>query len=139
MEVDEREREKEGKKNFLKKNPKKKNIHLTVLEAQRQDTLAFSTGLIHNQIQRKVLDEELAVVPHRLAVQRVEHSMSRPVCRSGTPISLATFAEIERLPTEGTLVDLPFVGAGERKAVVLELDDGGRGLAAHVLDGVLVL
>ena len=65
--------------------------------------------------------------------------MSRPVCRSGTPISLATFAEIERLPSKGALVDLPFVGAGERKAVVLELDDGGRGLAAHVLDGVLVL
>ena len=29
--------------------------------------------------------------------------------------------------------------AGEGQAVVLELDDGCGGLAAHVLDGVLVL
>ena len=76
---------------------------------------------------------------HRLAVQRVQHRVSRPVGGRSAPVCLPSFPEVQRLAPKGTLVDFPFVGAGEGQAVVLELDDGGWGLAAHVLDGVLVL
>ena len=39
---------------------------------------------------------------------------------------------------EGALVDAAIGGAREGDAVMLQFNDGGNGLAAHVLDGVLV-
>ena len=48
------------------------------------------------------------------------------------------FAEIGRHAAERALIDFPRLGARERHAVMLEFDDRRDGLAAHVLDGVLV-
>jgi hypothetical protein len=48
------------------------------------------------------------------------------------------FAEMGGHAAEGTLVDAAVLGAGERHAVVLQLDDRRHRLTAHVLDGVLV-
>ena len=76
---------------------------------------------------------------HRLAVQRVQHGVPGAVGGGRAAVGLAALAVVERLATEGALIDLALVGAREGQAVVLELDDGGWGLAAHVLDGVLVL
>ena len=93
--------------------------------------------------------------------------MPRPVRSAGTPVGLASPAEVEGLASEGALVDLAILSTGEGQAVVLELTDGCmdqevRGsplchmhrhnaaalisvccltlgsLPAHVLDGVLV-
>src|SRR5690606_40285654 len=47
-------------------------------------------------------------------------------------------AVVAGVPAEPALRDLPLLGAGEGDAVVLELDDGARGVLAHRLDGVLV-
>ena len=76
---------------------------------------------------------------HRLAVQRVQHGVPGAVGGGRAAVGLAALAVVERLAPEGALIDLALVGAREGQAVVLELDDGGWGLAAHVLDGVLVL
>ncbi len=53
-------------------------------------------------------------------------------------MSLAALAEVVALATESPLVDLTLVGTGERHTIVLELDNGGGGLATHVVDGILV-
>ncbi len=42
------------------------------------------------------------------------------------------------MPPNGPLIDAAVLGARERHAVVLELDDRGRRLLAHELDGILV-
>ena len=69
----------------------------------------------------------------------------RKVCGMGDrgtsqPRSLLnhTFAELETLPAEGTLVDLAFVSSREWQAVVLKLEDGRWRFLAHVVDRVLV-
>jgi len=49
-----------------------------------------------------------------------------------------TFAELETLPAEGTLVDLALVSSREWQAVVLKLEDGRWRFLAHVVDRVLV-
>jgi hypothetical protein len=54
------------------------------------------------------------------------------------PVGLAALAEVVALTTESPLVDLTLLGTGERHTVVLELDNGGGGLATHVVDGILV-
>ncbi len=48
------------------------------------------------------------------------------------------FAVLRRHAAERALVDLAVLGARERHAVVLHLVHGGGGVAAQVLDGVLV-
>ena len=78
-----------------------------------------------------------ATVPQALSVERVQHRMSRPVRHGAAPVRLATLAVLVRLPAERALVDLALGRAGEGHAVVLQLDDGGRGLFRHVVDGVL--
>jgi hypothetical protein len=49
-----------------------------------------------------------------------------------------SLAEIAHVAAEQPLVDPPVVGARKRHFCMLELDDGGDGLSAHVLNGVLV-
>lgn len=51
--------------------------------------------------------------------------MSGTVGSSGTTIGLSTLAELERLTTEGTLVDLSLVGSREWHAEMLELEGYG--------------
>jgi hypothetical protein len=123
------------------RHPETKNFlpRLTVLEAESDHALALRALLVHDQVEGKVLDEELAVVAHRLAVQCVQHGVPGAVGGGRAAVGLAALAVVERLAPEGALIDLALVGAREGQAVVLELDDGGWGLAAHVLDGVLVL
>mmetsp|Transcript_27816 Transcript_27816/g.68381 ORF Transcript_27816/g.68381 Transcript_27816/m.68381 type:complete len:665 (+) Transcript_27816:128-2122(+) len=107
-----------------------------VLHAQRHD--AHALALVHDEVQRKVLHKELRVVLERLPVQRVQHGVPRAVRRARAPVRLPALAEVQRLPAERALVDLAVVRAREGQPVVLQLDHRLGGLAAHVLDGVLV-
>lgn len=47
--------------------------------------------------------------------------MARPVGGGCAAIRLAALAKVKRLPAERALVDLPFLGPGERETEVLEL------------------
>ena len=63
--------------------------------------------------------------------------MAGPIRRRAGALGNA-LAEMRRHAAEGPLIDEPILGARKRHAVVLQLDDRGRRLLAHELDGVLV-
>ena len=77
------------------------------------------------------------VVLERLLVQRVQHRVAGAVGR-GAGALRGALAVVRGHAAERALVDAAVVGARERHAVVLELDDRGRRLLAHELDRVLV-
>ena len=78
-------------------------VERAVLGAQRDH--AHALALVHDEVERKVLDEEVGVVTEGLAVESVEEGMASTVGRGGAAVGLATLAELERLTTECTLVD----------------------------------
>ena len=94
-------------------------------------------GLVHDQIQREVLDEEVDVVVERLAVQGVQHGVAGAVGRRAGALDRG-LAEVARHAAEGALVDLALVGAREGHAPVLQFVHRRGGVAHHVLDGLLV-
>src|SRR5690606_16655811 len=83
------------------------------------------------------LDEEFRVVLQRLLVKRVQHRMAGAIGRRARALR-DTLTEMRRHAAERTLIDAALLGARERHAVVLELDDRSGRLLAHVLDRVLV-
>lgn len=87
------------------------------VESNNADTLA----VLHNQVEREVLNEEVGVVPKRLAIKRVEKSMTGSVSGGSTSVCLTTLSIFERLATECTLVDLALLSSRERNTEVLEL------------------
>ena len=108
-----------------------------VLQAQRDDAAAGAV-LIHDQVDGEILDEELGRVAQRLAVERVQHGVAGAVGGGAGALCRRPLAEVGGHAAERALIDAPVLGAAEGHAVVLELVDGVVGVAAHVLDGVLV-
>lgn len=51
----------------------------------------------------------------------MENSMTSSISSSSTPVCLSTLAELERLTTESTLVNLAFLRSGERYTEVFKL------------------
>ena len=76
----------------------------TVLHVQSNDT--DTLAVLHDEIKREVFDEEVGVMAERLAVESVEERVTGTVRRRGAAVCLAALAELERLATECTLVDL---------------------------------
>src|SRR6266481_4996037 len=48
------------------------------------------------------------------------------------------FAEVAHVTAERSLIDFSIVGAREGHPRMLQFDDGGDGLSAHIFDGILV-
>merc|ERR1711865_852590 len=94
--------------------------------------------VIHDKIQRKILNEKVAVKTKRAAVKSVEQSVACAVGSTCAAVCLRSFAVVERLPTESPLVDFAFFSTGERESVVLKLQSCCWSLAAHVVDRILV-
>ena len=86
---------------------------------------------------RKIFDEELALRPQRLTVERVQDGVAGAV-GGGAGALRDALAIVGRHAAEWALVDLAFFGARERHAPMVELVDGGRRVAAEVFDRVLV-
>ena len=101
------------------------------------DDAAAAAVLVHDEVDREILDEELGPPLERLAVKRVEDGVAGAVGR-GTGAMGRALAELRRHAAEGALIDLALGRAREGHAVVLELDHRRDRLAAHVFDGVLV-
>jgi len=114
-----------------------KAVQCAVLKAQGNDATAGAV-LIHDQVDGEVLDEELGRVPQRLAIERVQDGMAGAVSGGAGALRRRPFAELGRHAAEGALVDATVLGAAEGHAIVVELVDGVVGVAAHVLDGILV-
>ena len=91
-----------------------------VFHVERNDTNTLA--ILHDQVQSEVFDEILRVMAKGLAVEGVKDSVASSVGSSGTTVCLSTLAELEGLTTEGTLVDLAFLGSREGDTVVLKLN-----------------
>ena len=81
--------------------------------------------------------KELNVMPHGLAVERVQHGVPSAVCSARTPVCLTALAEVKGLAAKCALVDEAILCSAEGQAVVLQLAHGGGRLTAHVLNGIL--
>ena len=76
-------------------------------------------SLVHDEVQSKVLDEVSGVEGERAAVERVEHRVTRSIGRAGAAIGLSALAVVQRLSSEGALVDLPLLCPREGKPIGL--------------------
>ncbi len=111
-------------------------VPLTVLDVEGHYTTAST--VLHDEVGGKVLNEEHAVVADGLTIEGVKHCVASTVSSGSTTVGLAAATEVERLTTEGTLVDSAVSGTGEGKTSSLELEDGVGSLLAHVVNGILV-
>src|SRR6202142_2356877 len=92
---------------------------------------------VPDEIDREILDEELALRPQRLTIQSVQDGVAGAVCRRAGALGNA-LPIVGRHTAEWALVDLAFLSARERHAPMVEFVDGGRRVAAEVFDRVLV-
>ena len=106
------------------------------LDVQDQGPAADAL-LVPNQVQGEELVEEVGARPQVLLIEGVQDGVARTVRRRAGARRLIA-PEVLALTPEGPLVDLAVVQPGEGHARVLQLVDGGNGLPAHELDGVLV-
>ena len=111
-------------------------VNAAILEAPSHD--AAADAIIHDEVEREVLDEELGGMAQRLPIERVQHGMAGAVRGGASPERRGAIPEIGRHAAEGTLIDFSVLGAAERHAVMLKLVDRGGCVAAQILDGVLV-
>ena len=109
---------------------------LAGLDLQDQGAADHALGVL-DQVEGEELVEEVGLGAQVLLIEGVEDGVAGAV-RRGAGAGGLVAAEVLALATEGPLVDLAVVQAGEGHAAVLQLVDGGDGLAAHELDGVLV-
>ena len=65
----------------------------SVLHVEADD--ADAAVVLHDQVQREVLDEVRGVEGQRAAVERVEHSVAGAVSRGGAAIRLAAYVECD--------------------------------------------
>src|SRR5215471_14360740 len=107
-----------------------------VVEIERDDAAA-TTFVVHDEIKDEVLDEIFGRMLERGTIERVQHGVTGAV-GSGAGTLCRTLAEMSGHAAEGPLIDLAVLGARERNAPMLELVNGGRRIAHHVLDRVLV-
>src|SRR5471030_270903 len=63
--------------------------------------------------------------------------MSRSIRRCASA-GYRMFAEVAHVSTERPLIDFSVFGAGEGHPRMFQFEDGGDGLPAHILDGILV-
>ena len=108
-----------------------------VVELER-DHAAAAALVVHDQVDREILDEEFRRVAQRLPVHRVQHGVAGAVGGRAGALRGA-LAVMRGHAAERALIDLAvFLAARERQAPVLQLVHGGRRVAAHVFDRVLV-
>ena len=112
-----------------------KPVQCALRHVERDD--AATLAIFHDEVEGKILDEELGVVLQRLLIQGVQHGVAGAVGRRAGALRDA-LAEVRGHAAEGPLIDLALFGARERNAIVLELDDRGRRHLAHELDRILI-
>ena len=112
-------------------------VDRAVVQVPRHDA-AHRAGLVGEQVDGEILDEELRVVAQRLLVERVQDRVTGPVGRGRGAPCRRSLAVARRHAAERALVDLALRRARERHAVMFELDHRRDRLAAHIFDRVLV-
>lgn len=64
-------------------------------------------SILHDQVERKVLNKEVGVMSKGLSVKRMKNGMSCTISGSCTSVCLSTLSEFQGLTTKSSLVDLP--------------------------------
>ena len=80
-------------------------MECAVFHVQSNDT--HTLAVLHDQVESKVLNEEIGVVTQRLAVERVQEGMPSTVSGGCATVGLASLSVFQRLSTKGALVDPP--------------------------------
>ena len=108
-----------------------------VLQTPGEQAMAGAV-FIHQQVDREIFDKEARLVLQALLVERVQDRVAGAVGGRAGAIGHVALGIFGRVSTKAALIDRACLGAAERHAEMLELDDRGDRLAAHVFDGVLV-
>src|SRR3984957_21224128 len=108
----------------------------SVIQLEADDAAHRAFG-VPDEIDRKIFDEELALRPQRLTVERVQDSVASAV-GGGAGALRDALAVVGCHAAKRALVDLAFFGARERHAPMVEFVDGGWRLTAQIFDGVLI-
>mmetsp|Transcript_56355 Transcript_56355/g.132811 ORF Transcript_56355/g.132811 Transcript_56355/m.132811 type:complete len:210 (+) Transcript_56355:180-809(+) len=82
-------------------------VECTILETECHDSNTATP--VHDEVERKILDEKFGIVSQGLAVERVEHGMTGAVGDARTAVRLPTSSVVKRLASESTLVNLAFI------------------------------
>src|SRR5262245_4538727 len=106
-----------------------------VIETPRHQPAA--DAVLHDEIEREILDEEIHVVLDGLAIERVQHGGAGAIGGGAGAMGNA-LAVMGRHAAEGALIDLAVLVAAERHAEMLEFVDGLGRVAAEIFDGVLI-
>src|SRR5215471_15539690 len=114
-----------------------KPVQGPILEVPGHDPAA-GTLLVHDQVERKILDEELRVVAYALLIERVNDRVSGAVGSGAGPPSWISFAVFHHVAAKRPLIDQPIFGTRKGNPEMLELDHRRDCLAAHVFDGILI-
>ena len=112
-------------------------VDRSVLETPGEQAAAGAV-LVHQQVDGEILDEEARLVLEALLVERVQDRVAGAIRGGAGPIGHVALGIFGRVPAEAALIDRAGLGAAERHAEMLELDDRRDRLAAHVFDRVLV-
>src|SRR5947207_1305894 len=91
----------------------------TSREARSLADDAAAHALVHDQVEREILDEELGVVAERLLVERMQDGVAGAVGGGAGALGDA-LAVLGRHAAERTLIDLALGRAAERHAEMLE-------------------
>jgi hypothetical protein len=108
----------------------------TVIQLEADDAAHCALG-VPDEIDGEIFDEELALRPQRLTVERVQDGVAGAV-GGGAGALCDALAIVGRHAAEWALVDLAFFGARERHAPMVEFVHGGGRIAAQVFNRVLV-
>lgn len=94
-------------------------MNLSSLQLPSDNTSASPS--IHQQIKSKELDEIINVILQTLAIKSVQNCMTRPICYCTSSKCLTSFAEVQRLASECSLINLAVCRTAERTTFKLKI------------------
>ena len=106
-------------------------VHLDANDA------AAAAFFIHDQVNGKIFDEEFGLVAQGLTIKRMEDRVPGAVGRGAGALGRA-FSVIRGHAAERALINLALFGTRKWHTPMLQLVNGGRGVAAEIFDGILI-
>lgn len=84
-----------------------KAMNRTILQTQCSYTSALS--IFHDQIQCKVLNEVVAIIPQWLTIEGVQQRMAGSVSNTAAPMGLTSLSKLQTLASKSSLINFPVV------------------------------
>ena len=109
-------------------------MHRAVVQLPAQHTGADTVR--HDQVDREIFYVEFGVVLQALTIKRVQYRVPCSVGGCAGALHRRALAEFCGVATKGALVNLTFLGAAERHAVMLQLINRLGGLTRQIFHGV---